>query len=1489
MEVLRFFLLIYLVIYSSIASGQLYINEFVASNSSEYVDPDFGDDSDWVEIYNSGSSSINLKGYYLTDNLGKPDKWQISSDLEIGPGNYAVIWADDRDQGIHTSFKLSLEGEEIGLFDPDLNQLDSIVYPHQRANVSMGRSVDLTEWLYFESPTPEAANTTQGYPDFTKNKPHFSVLGKMFADPFTLVITADTGKEIRYTLDGSEPSSESAVYLDPMQITNTSIVRARVFNDGMLPGPVVTHSYFYDDHFTDRQLPIISIAANPDDFWDADQGIYVQDFKPDWEIAVNVELFENNGSDRAGFNEGAGIKVNGLYSWQLPQKMLGVYFRGRYGSGSLDYPLFYDRNRSSFESFALRASGSDWSYTLFRDILGQAITEGNMNIEHQGERPSIVYVNGQYMGIHNIRSKVDGDFIIGNFGLESGTFDMVENEDYAEAGDLEAYQQLVALYSKDLSVQANYDAVAQVMDIENFTDYVIAELYVRNTSIGHNVMAWKPKDGGKWRWILMDLDRGFFSPHSNLIEYFEGQSIWPFEQLLDNDGYRQYFIDRVVYHMNTTFNAQRVHKLIDFYADRIRQELPYHIDRWQGTTSDYGDALPSLEYWENEVNELKIFASQRPGYILNDLMNYGVDDLVQLAISKEGDVGNRLLVNDLLLEEELNSTFPVNSTVSLTALPGPGERFVGWKSLQNTSMISKDSEWKYLDNGSDQGTAWRSLSYDDSDWNSGLAELGYGDNDEATEVGFGPNSGSKYITTYFRKTINLDAAEAKGVSYTLSLLYDDGAVAYVNGMEVARVNMPSDAINFETEALSAKGGDSEEAYVALDIDPNVFAEGENVIAVEIHQASSSSSDISFNLELSGLLSNSDAYLSTDEQVDVEMTEQKGVIAVFESVEECILEAEIGADLLLSKDCSPYFVPENVVVSENAVLTIEPGVELAIADGVSITVHGQMIAEGTESEPIVLASGENEFNQEWGALIFQNSDQTSSLKWVEIRDATNGYERNILPAAISAFNADLNMDHMTITDVNGNPIAARYSAVQLSNSLLHSKITGDLINVKYGEATITNCEFIGNEQPDTDAIDLDDVENGVVRNCKISNLLGSNSDGIDIGEEAQNIHIDSVIVYRITDKGLSVGQRSSVLLTNSIFLNCNMGVGIKDSSYITIDKCTFYGNYYSVASYEKNLGDAGGNVLITNSILSNSVETSVLSDIHSKSTANYSLSDTDELPAGNSNLLTSPSFNDPTHFDFTLKAESSAKSAGQSNGNSIDLGAPYTLDHQPQAMIAGIFVNDDNLQLPEFLKIYNPGNETLDLSGYEITRGITNVFSSGLMLAANDTLYLTENANDEYWDNTEKNVIQWESGKLSNDGESIQLEDASGIIIDHIRYDQETWPSIAGNTNIKWELKNESLDNHLPESWEVIPMVDAELIITGVQLKVNLYPNPTTNHLVIDTNQDEPAVILDLNGREIMRFTLQANQVTRLDVSGLNSGIYVIRLLDTNQVFRFIKK
>ncbi len=1492
---IRNFCLVLIFAYSCLSVGysQIYINEFLASNANVIENSDFNEYSDWFELYNAGNAPVNLRGYYLTDNYSNPDKWRITEDVVLAPDSHLLIWADGNDSGLHTSFKLSQDGEEICIFSPSMILIDSISYSQQYTDISYGRKYDGSlDWGYFTEPTPGSENNTTAYDGIVHSLTDFSINGGFYDSPIQLELSTYLEGVIRYTTDGSIPIESSPQYTSPIQINTTTIIRARIFNAYHIPGKTVTHSYFLNNESETGGLPVISIATDPDNFWDPSTGIYVQNFKPEWEVPINIEMFENNGSDRAAFNELAGTKVNGLYSWRLPQKMLGIYFRKQYDENKLEYPLLFDQERSSYKSFALRASGSDWSYTLFRDGVGHHATQLNMNIDIQGFRPCVVYVNGEYLGIHNIRSKIDDDYIEKTHGLEPGSFDMIEYEEYVEAGNMLEYKHLKDLLSKDLSVQLNYDAVADAMDIENFTDFMITEICVANSSIDHNVMAWKPKNEGKWKWILMDLDRGFFNPAEHLLNFYTGRDVVPLNELLDNPGYKDYFGRRLADHLYTTFHPLSMQKEIDKHQQLIEAEIPKHIERWEGTTSSYGDAIPSVEYWHNEICDMKNFVIERPQVLLDNLSTLGFNGTHNLSLSIFPSNGGNININDLSVpQSDWSGPYLSDVQVHLHAEEKPGYEFQGWSLSTEQIIISRGANWKYLDNGSDQGTAWKEVDFNDDSWSEGPAELGYGDGDETTEISFGGNSNNKYISSYFRHTFQLTADQLAVTSYGIKLLLDDGAVVYLNGQEVLRSNMSCGAINYQSTANTSIGGSTESMFNEYTIDGSSLVLGENVLAVEVHQNSASSSDLSFDLELIVWLPVNTSYISTSKDYSFIHTNDSRIVAVFEETGECILPSEITEDRTLYKDCSPYLAQGDVIIDKNVTLTIEPGVEIRMPENANIFVYGNIAASGTTEDRILFSLNPNAAGKSWGALCFIDSDTPSSLSYVTIENASKGPVPIRDVAAISAFNSDLVLDHLIIENVSHNPIAARYSNITLTNSILHSAVTGDLINVKYGHANISNCEFRGNDQSDVDAIDYDDIENGTISNCKIYNFFGFNSDAIDIGEKASHIAIDSLMVYNITDKGVSVGQQSSAIIQNCIFVNCNMGLGLKDSCHVQVNHCTFYGNSYPVACFEKNPGSAGGNVVVKNSILSNSYDQSYWADEKSTMQIFYTLADNDLPPVDPSNVFDNPLFTDPEDFNFQLQSTSPVLSAGDDAGTATHLGSYFQgFSGEPTLMFSRIFTNSQNYNdTPEFLSIYNPGVNDIDMAGYTITSGIEFEFPEGTTIESHQNFFLTKDISIVKSYQYPGQVLQWTSGKLANEGERIRLTDKYGIVLDQVEYTNVApWPD---KTNQVLSLIKPSLDNHFAESWEAIEYNEvinySHDTLNGESLSI--FPNPVSDILYIEASEYSNKIveIYSITGKLIYTERLDESGNTSINLSNFESGILFIRIGETVKKVVFI--
>ena len=174
-------------------------------------------------------------------------------------------------------------------------------------------------------------------------------------------------------------------------------------------------------------------------------------------------------------------------------------------------------------------------------------------------------------------------------------------------------------------------------------------------------------------------------------------------------------------------------------------------------------------------------------------------------------------------------------------------------SAVSDSLIATNAAWKYLDNGSNQGTTWKATGFNDASWATGNAELGYGDGDEATVVSYGGSANNKYITTYFRKSFTVPNA-ALYSSLTFGLVRDDGAIIYLNGTEVYRTNMPTGSVNFKTKATADITGANENSFVYFTIAANLLVNGINNVSVEIHQFDKNSPDISFKLNLAALQS-----------------------------------------------------------------------------------------------------------------------------------------------------------------------------------------------------------------------------------------------------------------------------------------------------------------------------------------------------------------------------------------------------------------------------------------------------------------------------------------------------------------------------------------------------------------------------------------------------------------------------------------------------------
>jgi hypothetical protein len=709
----RILLSISLVSLSMILKSQdIYINEFLSSNVTNKADlVETSDFVDWIEIYNASTSNVDLSGYYLKDDIKDTAKWVFPEGSIIGSNDYMFLWADGENkvpgdtyvrpftfdnviiQSYHTNFKLSKDGEEIALYNSQGLLIDYVEYGPQLYDVSYGRKPDGGEnWYYFGEPTPEASNSTEGLSALVYTEtPSISPEGNMYQSVQSVSLSViSNSAEIYFTTDGSIPTKSSNLYSNPVSIGETTVIKARAFENGKLPGKVITHTFFINEETVN--LPIVSYSTNPAYLFDDKEGIYDNVLKMK-EIPITLEYYESYGNK--SFTVNAGSRIAGLNIWRFAQKPFTVYLRGKYGDESINYKIFKEKNIGIFTKLNLRNAGDDWQGTFFRDPMMQYITVGHMNNAVQCYQPAKLYINGEYWGLINVRDKFDEQYFMSTYNIAPNNIDHLRYgfDDYhnfglyTELGESTEYVDMVQfMVDNDMSVQSNYDYVDSLMDIGSYMDWVIQEIYVANTSWRHNHEWWRNKtNNGKWQWMNIDMDRGFeiYNIESNLlIDFIEnsysatkhGDPI--FKNLINNEYFKNYFIHRYVTHINTTYDANRIISIIDSMQNNIREAMPDHIARWSKN-----GGINSIDAWENDVEELREFARERSQYAYNQLSSeFHLSGEINLDLEVEPALSGSVFINNVLATKDtFNAHYFSGIPVYLKAIPAIGYQFSHWE------------------------------------------------------------------------------------------------------------------------------------------------------------------------------------------------------------------------------------------------------------------------------------------------------------------------------------------------------------------------------------------------------------------------------------------------------------------------------------------------------------------------------------------------------------------------------------------------------------------------------------------------------------------------------------------------------------------------------------------------------------------------------------------------------------------------------------------
>ena len=719
-------------LFIQIGSSQVVINEFSCANIGGGAYGDFyGEDEDWVELHNTSGTAVNLNGYYLSDKAGNLTKFQIPN-ISVPANGYTMVFASGRAQvaggsQIHTSFKLTqTKNEKIILSDAGGTIVDSVtIFPTQRLH-SRGRTTDgAGTWSLFTSFTPNSSNS--GAVQEYATKPIFSVSAGFYTAAQSVTITTpDPNITIHYTLDGSEPTTGSAVYSTPINIATTTVLRAKCFSStaGIPPSFIETDTYFINSSHT---VPVISVCG--DNLATLLGGMQI-------DPVGSLEFF-----DRAGVMQSevtGDFNKHGNDSWAYAQRGIDFIARDQYGYNyAIKHQIFATKSRNKFQRLILKAGASD-NYPFegtpnsaypgelggahIRDAYVQTLSQtGDLYLDERTYDACIMYVNGQYWGVYESREKVDdADFMDYYYDQDEEYKDSPNyiqylatwggtNTEYGAPNAQPDWDALVNYVTvNNMAVQANFDYVTSQYKWKSLVDYFVLNSYILNQDmLSWNTSWWRGLDTNgskkKWRYSLWDMDASF-NHYTNFtgipssqpdadpcnIDNLpnpggEGHTVI-LNELMNNPVFEQYYISRYIDLSNTTFKCDNMIAVLDSLVNIITPEMPGQVAKWGGT----------MTQWNQNVQDMRDFINARCAAMNQGLIDcYPITGPYTLNVNVNPPNAGDVKVNSITpTSYNYSGTYFGNIAILLKASENPGYVFDHWEVLYTTmdsAITNKDN------------------------------------------------------------------------------------------------------------------------------------------------------------------------------------------------------------------------------------------------------------------------------------------------------------------------------------------------------------------------------------------------------------------------------------------------------------------------------------------------------------------------------------------------------------------------------------------------------------------------------------------------------------------------------------------------------------------------------------------------------------------------------------------------------------------------------
>lgn len=600
--------------------------------------------NDWVELYNSTSQPVDLSGYGLSDNAGRPRKWQFPEGVVIEPGQYMGVFCDGLDtvaKGYaHTNFSLSGEGGySLVLSDANGAILDRLFLPRQYTDMSYGRMNGASGLRYFETPTPGTENIGVNYGG-RADSAVYSVDGGFYkkGDTVTVTLAAEPHQRIYYTTDCTDPTEKSTLYTGPITISETTILRTRVYADDCMPSYMDSRSYIYDVKNGGGSVYVVSLVSDPYNLTSDEAGIMVKgndnNYWRDWEREAHVEVFDQAGGTIV--SQECAVRQQGQTSRDQPQQSLKLIARSQYGSPVFNGHIFRKTEHDWCTSFILRTSNDDAYKTRMRDSVLSALADSTEDLLYQETEVCVAYINGKYWGHYNIRETANTDFICQNEGWvgQEDKIDYVRGNDKLQQGSDKTFQDLLTwVKSNKTNTDKAYEHIASVIDVQNYIEYMAIEIYVGNGDPSDIKRYRNANDDGLWRWVLFDLDWAFSIDTNSINRWLTPGGMGNgkrtdntlFIACMKNPTFKDQFLTHFGQQMATTFSKAEVLARFESRYDVLKTILPDHRERWNDV---------SESKYNRELKKVISYAKERPGRLLQFFKYNDILDLSQAEFEK---------------------------------------------------------------------------------------------------------------------------------------------------------------------------------------------------------------------------------------------------------------------------------------------------------------------------------------------------------------------------------------------------------------------------------------------------------------------------------------------------------------------------------------------------------------------------------------------------------------------------------------------------------------------------------------------------------------------------------------------------------------------------------------------------------------------------------------------------------------------------------------